>query len=312
MPRLLYQIVGDIEYRDSVEKILEEVKKDFCFDEIIISENKRISEDLDFYYNQLSSLFKNGECEKYGRRIVKSVEEEIKNIGDRKVVFYYLPDRRFLELKELEEKYFVEWLLSEAIPLETTNSLPKSKKEIEIEIKKMMDEILQLHERVKQKYLKEFLSYREYTREEICGKIKSLPVFLSIPVKTLPFISKNEEISKYYDWSYAPCTVCFIPGDSNRFSIQTLLPTMRHEFNHTFNSLTTRTEEGRELLSLLFPKQASLNSCADVVNCVGIDLAFYMEGWYELGRHCKFSIEDYQREIGDLSVRRIRGILKSF
>lgn len=307
MPRLLYQIVGDLDYENILEKNLEQVRNDFCFDEIISSENKEVGKDLNYYYNQLASWFAYGRCEKYDRRIVKSVEGEVKKIGDRKVIFYSVPNERFLILNELEQKYVEDYFFLKIVP----KPLAKDE-ELEPEVDEFIDKLFQSHEKAKQKYAKEFARYKEYTREKIYEKIKNNTVFLNMQMKELPFISVNNEINKYYDWSYIPCTTYFIPESSNYLSIQTLLPMMRHELNHTFNILTGRTKEGMELYSLLLFKQAGLYSCADIIDCVGIDLACFMEDWHEFGRRCKSSIEAYQSEIGDSPVRKIKEILRSF
>lgn len=292
---LFYEVIGTCEYLPELEQSLDRVSEEFSFEE------KRLSKS--FTHNALES-FRNQIRYAGPITMPPHTYSEIKKIGDRKV-FFFCNNGLFDFCKGREVELAKD--LYEPSSLKVKESEVPTDEELPSEVKSFLEEIMVEGVERGKRALKKYeakIKPEEYNVEDIVEKDLTCPAVIPLPWSQLLFTSSNKDVNRYYDWSFHPYVQLIIPSTKphKTFSTYEISPTAKHEILHTFHRVTDRTEVGKDIhaMELFIPQ--GFNSCADMNNCVGIDLAFYIKGWRKLGNLCKKSVDCYQKEFGDVPL----------
>jgi len=291
---LFYEVLGKCEYLPQLELSLNEVVEDMFFKEKRRSD--RIGPPVELIIDQL----------KYPKHLIMppNTYGEVEKFGDRKL-FFLCDDRLYDFLKKRDIKTAKEMFSPDKSRV--TDKGAKRIRDVELpdEMKKFIDEVMEEGvTRARKAFEKYNVISTRYDVDDIIRKEMEHPVLAPFPVSPPIDIPSDDDINKYYDWTFFPYNVYIIPSASSHgsFSIDTFSPTGKHELLHTMQSVTIRTEEGQDINAMRMFLQQDMTSCADFTGCIGVDLAFFMEGWNRLGRLCRKSVETYQEELGDIPL----------
>jgi len=228
---------------------------------------------------------------------------EVKKIGDRKI-FFFCSDVLYDFYKEKEIEMVKDLFGPSRLKVKESDAPPGEGLPLEMKnfIEKSIIEGVERGKKALKKY-EHKIKPKEYNVEDIIEKTDRCPMVIPIPSMPVVFTSSNKDVNKYYDWRFYPHIEMVIPSTKSykEFLISEISPTVKHELLHTIHGVTSRTEVGKDIHAMELFMQQGMSSCADMSECAGIDLAFYMEGWGNLGNLCKKSVDSYQEEIGDVS-----------
>jgi hypothetical protein len=293
---LFYEVLGTCEYLPKLKQSLDEV-----------------SEELSFEGKRLSKRFTRSAVESVRNQIryfapitlPSHTYSEIRKFGDRKI-FFWCNNALYDFCKEREIKMCRD--LFEPSSLIVKESEVPSGEGLPSEVKNFIEKTLIGGIKRGEKALKKYedkIKPKKYDVEDIVEKDMTHPSVIPLPWAQPLFTSSNKDVNRYYDWTFYPYFTMVIPSTKfhKKFLTSEISPTSKHELLHTFQRVTNRTEEGQDIKAMeLFIPQGFI-SCADMNECVGVDLAFYMEGWRNLGKLCKKSVDSYQKEVGDVPVK---------
>lgn len=293
MSSLFYQFTGELPYEKDVLLTLSSVKQELHFTKMSEHSDKNV---LSLTPHMLSA-FTDGH-----RRIDYS--PALEKIADRKVIFVSVKDDGFQLLKSRDITRTGEYFSDKEISVNPDYNVSMSNDPFDRVLRTTVSQIMQSEKIGKVQYSELLKRHKKYTLAEILSVEKNLPVFLGASPQNVNWRPENKELANLYAWQHTSHLWFVLPKNRSLIYLDSLGPVLKHELNHTFNQLNIDDgTEGRNLYTAGLDVMSNWGSCADVVDCVGVCLAFFMERWEHLGARCNSSIEAYQKKLGEMPIK---------